>query len=418
VICGFDGTALPRIEIPASVRELNGFSHCLFLTEVIIEENSELTELTGLCNCPWLREMTFPASLRGIMSGFNECARLTRLEIPQSLQFFKGGNDCTSLAEIVFHANGMLREIDGFSRCVALSVISIPASVEVLRGFCACPQLATVSFPPDSRVRCISRFLDWNSLSCLDAPEFNEELLDSPWSWTIGYFSACVSLSRVTIPPSVKTVAGFNGCSALAEILFADNGALAQINGFSACNSLVTITIPPSVTSVDAFCECTHLREVIFTQGRLLLINGFGSCLALKEVTIPASVQKIGISAFEFCTALSRVTFAERSMLDTVAGFCGCTAFVRIELPPSVTLLTTSAFAGPTALAGFVFPEGTKITQIGFYEKLRSRNGVFQPVREQAQRRIVFLTFRIDDFLKQQRRRFHLFRTHVSLDWT
>jgi hypothetical protein len=408
VICGFDGTALPRIEIPASVRKLDGFSNCLFLAEVIIKENSELTELTGLCCCPLLREMIFPTSLQRIISGFNECARLARLEIPRSLQLFKGGNDCILLTEIVFDANGMLREIDGFSRCAELSVITIPASVEVLRGFYACPRVATVSFLPDSRVCFISAFIDCNSLSCFDIPPFVEDFGDVSRPYKRGSFSGCVSLSQVTIPPSVKAVTGFNGCSALAEIFFADNGALGQIKAFNACTSLVTVTIPPSVTTVEGFCGCTHLREVIFTQGGLLLINGFGSCFALEEVTIPASVQKIGIVAFYACTALSRVTFADGSMLNAMDGFRGCTALVRIELPPSVTSLATSAFAGSTALAEFIFLEGTKITQIGFFQEWLYENDVFPSVRKQAQRRGVFLTFRTYGFLKQQRRCFHL----------
>jgi hypothetical protein len=441
VIWGFTGTALPRIEIPTSVRKLKGFCGCQFLAKVIIEENSELTELAGLDRCPVLSEMTFPASLTSI-SGFNTCKRLPRLEIPPSLQLFNGGHDCRSLTEIVFQANSMLRKIDGFCHCVALSVITIPASVEDLRGFWACPRLATVSFPPDSRVRCINHGLDRGPDSCFDfppsedgSPDFSQSPFHGMGEFCLpdGCFSGCVSLSRVTIPPSVEAVTGFNGCSTLAEIFFADNGALAQINGFSACTSLVTITIPlsvkilgpdafsrcyalvsvvipPSVTTVEGFCQCNHLREVIFTQGGLLLINGFGYCFALEEVAIPASVQNIGSMAFCDCRALSCVTFADRSMLGEVAGFRGCTSLVRIELPPSVTSLGKLAFSGSTHLAEVVFPEGTKITQIRFYQRWRYRNDELRSYAycKQAQPCRVFLTFRGYDFLKQQRRRFSL----------
>ncbi|MDE6706830.1 MAG: leucine-rich repeat domain-containing protein, partial [Oscillospiraceae bacterium] len=59
-------------------------------------------------------------------------------------------------------------------------------------------------------------------------------------------------------------------------------------SAFSACSSLTSITIPDSVTAIGN--------------------NAFSGCSALESVTIPDSVTAIGFYAFNACSALESVT--------------------------------------------------------------------------------------------------------------
>ncbi len=88
--------------------------------------------------------------------------------------------------------------------------------------------------------------------------------------------------------------------------------------------------------------------------------------LALTSVKIPAGVKTIGDYAFQGCTAMTKVTFAENSKLETVGAYAfGQTAITEIEIPASVKTLGDQVFNGSDGLTSVTFEEGSKLETIG-----------------------------------------------------
>ena len=82
---------------------------------------------------------------------------------------------------------------------------------------------------------------------------------------------------------------------------------------FSGCSFLEGISLPASVKTIGdgAFYECTSLAELTFAEdGALEEIPDtcFWGCTALKSVTIPSYVNRIGKGAFYGCKNLSTLT--------------------------------------------------------------------------------------------------------------
>ena len=98
-------------------------------------------------------------------------------------------------------------------------------------------------------------------------------------------FAECTALKSITLPESLTEINdfAFSGCSALAEVNFAEDSSLATIGNaaFYDCGALTQIDFPDSVTSVG--------------QGAFVSTG-------MKSVTVPPTIYDIGYSAFGFYT--------------------------------------------------------------------------------------------------------------------
>ncbi len=86
------------------------------------------------------------------------------------------------------------------------------------------------------------------------------------------------------------------------------------------------------------------------------------------EIEIPATfrdlpVTQIGMSAFENCTALTKVTIPDSIKIISTQAFYGCTGLKSITLPNSVTELYMNAFGHCTGLTSIILPDS--VTSIG-----------------------------------------------------
>ena len=100
------------------------------------------------------------------------------------------------------------------------------------------------------------------------------------------------------------------------------------------------INIPAGVTTIGecAFQACTSLNSVTFAEGSQLSSIGEGAfyqCMGLTDITIPAGVTTIGESAFWKCDKLESITFEGRTApeLGGDGVFDGCTALTAIHVP-------------------------------------------------------------------------------------
>lgn len=78
-------------------------------------------------------------------------------------------------------------------------------------------------------------------------------------------FANCKKLTKVTIPDSVASVAGFTHCKKLERVVLGKNVRAIGESAFSG-TSLTEITIPKRVNTIDqdAFSKCKNLKKITF----------------------------------------------------------------------------------------------------------------------------------------------------------
>lgn len=130
----------------------------------------------------------------------------------------------------------------------------------------------------------------------------------------------------------------------------------AQLEGMQQPNSDATVAglIDGSIEELVIPEGTTKIREQCFAGNE-----------NLKSVQIPSSVVEICDSAFSYCMALEKVTFAENSNIKELRGyaFSGCEKLSSINIPASVTSLDSGVFQGCNSLTNIELPNG--LTNIG-----------------------------------------------------
>ena len=110
-------------------------------------------------------------------------------------------------------------------------------------------------------------------------------------------------------------------------------------------------------------------EEITFKDGCVKIAHKamFGNT-DVKKVNIPASVKAISGAAFDGCSNLSEVNFAENAQLEDLDWrvFYDCTALKSIKIPDSVTRIGTETFSGCTRLGTIDISKQSKLTQIEY----------------------------------------------------
>jgi hypothetical protein len=310
---------------------------------------------------------------------FSSCQALTSITtIPRSVTSI-GQNafyNCQALTSITFGQNSQLTSIgqSAFSNCQALTSITIPDLVTFIdqNAFTSCLRLSSISIP------------------------------ESVTSIGLGAFNGCSTLKEITIPNSVT----FIGQNAFADTqlptTYNSDGLIlwyvptdttsfsfsswpSIIGSYALSNTNVTlVSIPDSVTSIGeyAFQYCQALTSITFTfeeygQSPQLTSIGTGAfyyCSALTSISIPYSVTSIGQSAFYYCVALTSITFppynGQNSQLTSIGSnaFSVCQALATITIPSSVTSIGSYAFNTCQYLTLITIPDSVKsIGDFAFY---------------------------------------------------
>ena len=179
-------------------------------------------------------------------------------------------------------------------------------------------------------------------------------------------FRDCTSLTAVTIPASVKIIAGsaFSRCSSIAEInVDPDNKNYCSIDGvvytkdgtvLVLCPAGKTsVTIPDGVTKIGggAFMSCSSLVEVAIPEGvKYIESSAFFGCSSLTSITIPNGVTKIQYDAFGSCTSLESVVIPSSVTEIGDSAFKWCSSLTEVDVPSGVTKIGREAFTDCTAL--------------------------------------------------------------------
>lgn len=149
---------------------------------------------------------------------------------------------------------------------------------------------------------------------------------------------------------SIQTGGGDNKLPQLVDgslttITAEDLAGATEIRDYAFEHSNITnITIPNSVTSIG--------------------ISAFNFCLALTQITIPNSVTSIREGAFNKCSALTQINIPNGVTMIDNNTFSYCAALPQITIPNSVTRINSSAFFDCTELTELTIP--SSVTEIRY----------------------------------------------------
>ncbi len=172
------------------------------------------------------------------------------------------------------------------------------------------------------------------------------------------YALRCGAFKKVFIPSTVSKIGrmAFSYCSAITEMIFAENSQLSTIAAHAFYNSgLVSIVLPEGVTTLEE--------------------AAFHSCSSLQEITLPSTLKAIGDNAFRYSNALSKVYIRD------IGAWCQITfkdeysnpAYLAKKLYSTDGELITflDIPEGVTSIPAFAFCEVTSIKKIAFPKSLK-----------------------------------------------
>lgn len=262
----------------------------------------------------------------------------------------EGGNYVAENNILYLTENGVKKEIIVAAKSVSGEVV-IPYTVSnIWRGaFDSCELITSIKFEatPEGQAAVplkISAYPDTFPLGTFNATKFTSIELPSRTVGIGPYAFAYSGLTSIKIPGAVVDDGDEFGISRYA---------------FEYCADLTVVEFEEGaenrVLTVDdyAFRE-TAITSLTLPVGTVSIGNSaFYKCANLVTVNIPDSIKEINKYAFQGCTSLSSVNFAEGThlkMLDSSI-FSGCTSLIEFKLPKSDT--ASSLFGSSSAVKKF-----------------------------------------------------------------
>lgn len=187
-------------------------------------------------------------------------------------------------------------------------------------------------------------------------------------------FKQCTSLTRVTIPGSVKSIkqSAFSWCEKLKSVIIEDGVKEIGNYAFMDCHGLGKVGLPDSIQVIGeaAFSHCENLKEIKFPFGLAEIGEmAFSDCKSLSRVLIPGSVKVINALTFARCEKLESVTMQKGVSVIGDMAFKACPMLKSVEMPTGIQVIGESAFTECVKLKEIHLPFGiAKIGEMAFDE--------------------------------------------------
>ena len=377
----FQGNAVEDMTIGAQA-----FYNCAKLLTLTFEESSRVADIgkEAFYACATIRNLTLPSSVKNVGdSAFRRCFNLTTVSL-------KAGGQDVSFGESVF------------ADCNMLTTVNLSAGVTEFNSniFAGCRFLSSIKVDADNpnlsdedgilynKAKTVLLFYPSSRYTDVTFAPTVEEIGDS-------VFEGHDRMTEITIPASVKKIGNyaFYYCTTLETVHFDGTSQLESIgdNAFSFTN-IKTFAVPASVKKIGARAFSNSylnssgsvstgddhpLQSITFDpNGKLQSIgsHAFQRDSALNcELTFPATVKEIGESAFWYCKAITKVTFAGGNKVDdTVTGedwgrsiFGYCDNLETVVLPESLTVLSQSLLSNCLNVKEIVIPKNVTTINSG-----------------------------------------------------
>ncbi len=297
-----------------------------------------------------------------------------------------------------------------FWRCEALEIATLPASIKTIGAdaFFYCSALTSICFLEDettgkSKLEKIgNEAFAYTALTSFTFPETVKVITSESFGGPI--FKYCTELTTINLSSTVASFEGaLDGCSSISTITVsadsenfkvAENNSLVLLNktgdtivyisgllpagvldissvaqgitrigpeAFVGQNQITGVIFPASLITIgqSAFENCTALTSLEFANGCSLSTidaKAFKNC-ALTSLVIPTEVTGIGSEAFYGNLSLASVTFNDKLATTGASAFAGCTSLLSVSLPASLTKIGDKMFEGCTSLSSATLPD-------------------------------------------------------------
>ena len=332
------------------------FKYCSSLTSITIPNSVTSIEYEDFYYCSSLTSITIPNSVTSIGdNAFQGCSSLTSITIPNSV---------TSIGEYAFQKTGIFdNESNWENGMLYISNCLIDAKYDISGAY---------TIKENTRLIANKAFSACNSLTSITIPNSVIRIGDNA-------FSNCSALNSITIPNSVTSIGSnaFYECSSLTSIVVEANNA--KYDSRDNCNAIIetatntlvigckNTSIPNSVTSIGdkAFSNCSALNSITIPNSVTSIgANAFQGCSSLNSITIGSSVKSIGEYAFSSCSSLNSITIGSSITTIGYAAFSSCSSLTSITIPNSVTSIGGYAFSSCSSLNSLTI--GSSVKSIGY----------------------------------------------------
>ena len=397
-------TGLTNVTIGNRVTSIGdwAFGNCTSLESITIGNGVTSIGERAFWKCTSLTNIAIPNSVTNIgNSVFCECTSLTGVTIGNSVDYIGQGafEGCFSLSSIAIPDSVSYIEFHAFYGCAGLSNVTIGSGVTNIgeTAFVGCSSLMSFDVDNNNQLYSSEGGVLFNKnkthlITCPGGYSGNYSIPDGTIYILVHAFEDCTSLTGVTVPDSVTSIASgaFSGCSGLMSFDVDGNNTVYSSEGGILFNKEQTTliacpggfsgsyTIPDSVTDINsyAFEKCTGLTSVFITNG--VTNTGYGTfidCTNLTAVTIPGSVTTIDDWAFFRCSNLSDITIPGSVTSIGEDAFGYCSSLTGITIPDSVTSIGERAFEssgltsinignGVSSIVDYAFASCTGLTDV------------------------------------------------------
>ncbi len=181
-----------------------------------------------------------------------------------------------------------------------------------------------------------------------------------------GTFQQNQQIENVTIPDGVEFLDNycFSKCRNLKSIDLPDTLRTIGHGCFSESGiQIIDFPINLNKIGISAFEECTAITTLDLRNSPIEIIDvsAFYNCSNLKTVLLSEHTKTIDIMAFAGCSSLKTIDFSTSLEQIGSSAFSGCSGLTSIKLPDSIKRIGDCAFDNCNLIEEFIIPKNTSL---------------------------------------------------------